>query len=199
MDDEIIIGVTTTATIGGGKKRPSPKKRKPKNKKLRLIIRCTCIFIFLAVLIVFLMVSPMFNIEKIVVEGNSILSTEKIISLSEIKEGNNIFRFNRFKASDKIKELKSDDIDKRNQTIVKTFEVTSSDLTNYKIANDYVPGKSNPFGSKKTNPDAGSSTNKSGNTIDTNSGTTRNIKTADEEDSETKKEEKETENVITTK
>jgi hypothetical protein len=100
-----------------------------------------------------------------------------------------------YNASEKIKELKSDDIDKRNQTIIKTFEVTSSDLTNYKIANDYVPGKSNPFGSKTTNPDAGSSTKKSGNTIDTNTGTTKNIKTADGENTT----EEDTENVITTK
>lgn len=51
----------------------------------------------------------------------------------------------KYNASEKIKELMSDDIDKRNETIIKTFEVTSSDLTNYKIANDYVAGKSNPF------------------------------------------------------
>ena len=106
----------------------------------------------------------------------------------------------KYSASDMIKEQKADNIDKTNQTIIKTFEVTSSDLTNYKIANDYVPGKSNPFGTKKTNPDAGSSTKNSGNTIDTNSGTTKNIKTADEEDTTKNENEKEeTENVITTK
>ena len=106
-----------------------------------------------------------------------------------------------YNASDKIKELKADDIDKRNETIVKTFSVTSSDLNNYKIANDYVAGKSNPFGSGKSNPDSDSTTTKSGNTIDTNSGTTKNVKTADsEEENTTKKEnEKEDENVITTK
>ena len=98
-----------------------------------------------------------------------------------------------YNASEKIKELKADDIDKRDETIIKTFQVTSSDLTNYKVANDYVPGKSNPFGTKKTNPDAGSSTKKSGNTIDTNTGTIKNIKTADGEN------ETEDENVITTK
>ncbi len=98
-----------------------------------------------------------------------------------------------YNASEKIKELKADDIDKRDETIIKTFQVTSSDLTNYKVANDYVPGKSNPFGTKKTNPDAGSSTKKSGNTIDTNSGTIKNIKTADDEN------ETENENVVTTK
>ena len=99
-----------------------------------------------------------------------------------------------YNASEKIKELKSDDIDKRNETIIKTFQVTSSDLINYKIANDYVAGKSNPFGSAKTNPDAGSSPKKE-NSIDTNSGTTKNVKTADEEDKNTTKKEE----VVTTK
>ena len=93
-----------------------------------------------------------------------------------------------YNASEKIKE---------NETIIKTFEVTSSDLTNYKIANDYVAGKSNPFGSGKSNPDSDSTTKKSGNTIDTNSGTTKNVKTADGEN--TTENETENENVITTK
>ena len=109
-----------------------------------------------------------------------------------------------YNPSEKIKELKADDIDKKNETIIKTFEVTSSDLANYKVANDYVAGKSNPFGSGKTNPDSDSSTKKSGNVIDTNSGTTTNVKTADEEDdtkknTKTKEKTDETENVITTK
>lgn len=109
-----------------------------------------------------------------------------------------------YNPSEKIKELKADDIDKKNETIIKTFEVTSSDLANYKVANDYVAGKSNPFGSGKTNPDSDSSTKKSGNVIDTNSGTTTNVKTADEEedakkDTKTKEKIDKTENVITTK
>ena len=107
-----------------------------------------------------------------------------------------------YNASEKIKELKADDIDKRNETIIKTFEVTSSDLTNYKIANDYVAGNSNPFGPTKTNLD-GSSTTKS-NTVDTNSGTVKNVKTADEEEDTSKNNKTntkttETEDVITTK
>jgi len=98
-----------------------------------------------------------------------------------------------YNASEKIKALKADDIDKRNETIIKTFQVTSSDLINYEIANDYVPGKSNPFGSAKSNPDAGSS--KKSNRIDNNSGSTKNVKTADEEDDNTTKKEE----VVTTK
>lgn len=106
----------------------------------------------------------------------------------------------KYNASERIKELMADDIDKKNETIIKTFEVTSSDLTNYKIANDYVAGKSDPFGSAKTNPDAGSTTNQTENRIDTNSGTTTNVKTADGEENNSKTAKTyEEENVLTTK
>ena len=38
-----------------------------------------------------------------------------------------------YSASEKIKELKADNIDKRDEQIIKTFKVTSSDLSNYKV------------------------------------------------------------------
>ena len=49
------------------------------------------------------MVSPIFNIENIEIEGNSILSNEKIISLSEIHIDENIFRINKMLVKEKIK------------------------------------------------------------------------------------------------
>ena len=67
-----------------------------------------------------------------------------------------------YSASEKIKELKADNIDQKNEQIIKTFEVTSSDLSNYKVTNDYVAGKSDPFAPTKQSPDAGSSEKKSG-------------------------------------
>ena len=71
-----------------------------------------------------------------------------------------------YKASEKVKELLADDVDKRNDTIVKTFEVTSADLNNYKITNEYVPGKANPFASVIQDPETGAKANTttSGNT-----------------------------------
>lgn len=106
-------------------------------------------------------------------------------------------------APEKIKQMMADDIDKRNEQIIKTFEVTSSDLTNYKITNDYVAGKSNPFGSGKYNPDSESSTKKNANEV--NSNTSKEIDTDTYENSDSSEktsksnEQKEKDEVITTK
>ncbi len=109
-----------------------------------------------------------------------------------------------YSASEKIKELKADNIDKRNEQIIKTFEVTSSDLSNYKVTNDYVAGKSDPFDPTRQSPDASSSTKKPGSENNSNSSTTENTDT----DSDTKENEtsnlknnktSKSEEVITTK
>lgn len=110
----------------------------------------------------------------------------------------------KYSASEKIKELKADNIDQRNEQIIKTFEVTSSDLSNYKVTNDYVAGKSDPFDSTKQSPDASSSTKKPGNNNNSNSSTTENTDTETEKkDNDTDKSEKnettKSEEVVTTK
>ena len=66
-----------------------------------------------------------------------------------------------YSASEKIKEQKADDIDKRDEQIVKTFEVTSSDLNNFKVTKDYVAGKANPFASVANDVEASASASKS--------------------------------------
>lgn len=67
----------------------------------------------------------------------------------------------KYSASEKIKEQKADDIDKRDDQIVKTFEVTSSDLNNFKVTKDYVAGKANPFASVSNDVESNASTTKS--------------------------------------
>ena len=58
--------------------------------------------------------------------------------------------------------------------VIMTYEVTATDLTNYKKTKDYVSGKKNPFESiNSQNTTTGNTT--SGNTI--NSGTTGNSST----------------------
>lgn len=108
-----------------------------------------------------------------------------------------------YSAPEQIKEMMADDIDKRNEQIIKTFQVTSSDLTNYKITNDYVAGKSDPFASTKQSPDSGSTTKKNAN--ETNSNTSKSVDTDSDtkgdtsETSNKSNESKEKEEVITTK
>lgn len=117
IDEEVVIGVTPIKQKkGAGKKKLAPKKKNNKkiknnnkkkkkinNKKLNRVIKCTSFIVLGIVLLIFLMVSPIFNIENIEIEGNSILSNEKIISLSEIHIDENIFRINKMSVKEKIK------------------------------------------------------------------------------------------------
>ena len=107
-----------------------------------------------------------------------------------------------YSASEKIKELKADNIDQRNEQVIKTFEVTSSDLSNYKVTNDYVAGKSDPFDPTKQSPDASSSTKKPRSEDNSNSSTTENTSTdTDTKSTDTNSSNKTTksEEVVTTK
>lgn len=70
-------------------------KRKKFNFRFRFNKKVT-IFTLIAIVIIgiiFAFVSPLFNIKEIKVENNNILTPEKIISLSGLKKGQNIFRF----------------------------------------------------------------------------------------------------------
>ena len=78
-------------------------KRKARNKKVKLALK---IFVLLALIggaITFALVSPIFNIKEIKVINNKTLSQETIISLSELKTGDNIFKFISSNVEEKIK------------------------------------------------------------------------------------------------
>ena len=79
-------------------------KRKKRKKKIKFIIK---IVISLAIIIggiIFAMTSPIFNINKIDVVNNAEVSSETIISLSELKLEENIFKFKKSDVAEKIKE-----------------------------------------------------------------------------------------------
>ena len=78
------------------------KNRKIKKTVLKLF-KWTCIFAIITGGISFCLLSPMFNIKKINVKGNSKIPGEEIISLSEIEVDNNIFRIQPNKTIDLIK------------------------------------------------------------------------------------------------
>ena len=73
--------------------------------------------------------------------------------------------------SEQVKEIMADDIDKRNDQVVLTYKVTGSDLNNYKVTKDYVPGKANPFGAVSQDVEA-SATTKGGTSSNSNGKTT---------------------------
>lgn len=47
--------------------------------------------------------------------------------------------------TEKTEELLADNIDSEEEEVILKYEVTSSDLNNYEITNEYVPGRVNPF------------------------------------------------------
>ena len=80
------------------------EKRKKRNKKIKFVLE---ILLFLAIIaggIIFAMLSPIFNIQEIQVNNNNQVSGDTIISLSELKIEENIFRFSTSKVVRKIKE-----------------------------------------------------------------------------------------------
>lgn len=53
----------------------------------------------------------------------------------------------KYAVTEEVQDLLEDNIDTRDDddNVILTYEVTSSDLSNYQSVNSYVPGKSNPF------------------------------------------------------
>lgn len=75
-----------------------------KLKKRKKILKLTILLFIVIGTIVFAMLSPLFNIKKIDVKGNSLITKEEIVSLSGIYLDENIFRTNKYKAINNIKQ-----------------------------------------------------------------------------------------------
>lgn len=78
---------------------------------------------------------------------------------------------------EEIEELLSDDIDSEKDEVVLTYEVTSSDLNNYEITNEYVPGRINPFAAVEEEEEevSGNNTNTNSTTNETNTTSNNSI------------------------
>ena len=74
------------------KQKEKEDKRTKQRKKRRKILRIIILLMLITGAIIFALVSPIFNIEEITVEGNEQINSETIISLSGLKKGTNIFR-----------------------------------------------------------------------------------------------------------
>ena len=110
FDNEIVIGVNIkedkkNSTIKKGKNSKKNKSKKKKNieskkekkegkKKNKIIIFFLSSISLIVVLAIFTFTAPLFNITNIDVDGNNIVPKETIISLSGLKKGENIFKFN---------------------------------------------------------------------------------------------------------
>lgn len=99
----------------------------------------------------------------------------------------------KYSASETVLEQLADNVDQDKDKIIKTYEVTSLDLNNYKVTKDYVPGKANPFASPKENVETNATTenpNDKGKTSN-NSSTDSGEKTNSSSDTTQQKEKQE--------
>lgn len=75
------------------------KRRKAKKRRIYFTLSLFCILTF-----VVLSLTVFFNIRSFRVQGNTSYSTEQIIAATGLKEGDNLFRLNKFKIADSMLE-----------------------------------------------------------------------------------------------
>ena len=108
-ETETVINMTNRNKIKKEEQRrkeisKKQQKRNKRNKKIKFILKLILLIGVIGGTIAFAMISPIFNIKEINVSGNSKISYETIVSLSELKTDENIFRFNKSDIIKKIKE-----------------------------------------------------------------------------------------------
>ncbi len=118
IDDEIIIETNNHSNTNSNKSRKKINNKKIKkekrkkndynnlnnNVKKKNKLKFFLLFIILIIFIIFLLSSNLFNVSNIEIDGNNLISDEKIISLSGINEYTNIFKFNKKEIIKNIKE-----------------------------------------------------------------------------------------------
>ena len=123
FDKEIVIGMPKipetkqqknkrkNKNISNNKKKPAVTKKISKKqemaiKKRKLILKIIRTIVLIGILIgtlIYILLSPLFNIKDVTVTGNNKLSGEEIISLSEIRTEENIFKTSKNDIKNKIK------------------------------------------------------------------------------------------------
>ncbi len=109
LETETVIQMTNRNKIKKEEERKrkisqEEKRRRKRNKKIKFLLKT---FLLLAIIIggiTFALVSPIFNIKDIQVANQNQVNVETIISLSELKTEENIFRFSKNKTANKIEE-----------------------------------------------------------------------------------------------
>ncbi len=109
FDTETVIGMTNKNKEKQKKeeKKEFTKKQRKRNRLIKRIKRIVKVVLLLGIIIgaiIFATCSPIFNITEIEVLNNNRVSSDTIISLSEISTNENIFRFITIKAINNIKE-----------------------------------------------------------------------------------------------
>ena len=108
FDTETVIGMTNKNNQKIKKKNQEKITKKQakilkKKKKIKRIIKTIILLALIIGGFCFALISPIFNVTEINVTGNEQISSDTIISLSQLEIGQNLFRFNRIKVSNEIK------------------------------------------------------------------------------------------------
>ncbi len=94
FDEEYIIGISQprqNAKSKNVKKQKNPKEKKRTTKIKKGVARFFIILILFATAACFLCLSPIFNVQEIIVENNNLISSDTIISVSQIQMYKNMF------------------------------------------------------------------------------------------------------------
>lgn len=86
------------------KKARMTEEQIKRNRKIKTLIKLILLLAVIAGIIIYLMLSPIFNIKNIIVEGNSSISSEQIISLSKLQKETNLFKVSNKDTTASIKE-----------------------------------------------------------------------------------------------
>ena len=111
-DDELFIEFknikVNTQNNLQNKQAPTKKENKPKQKKKRkkssIISKIILLFLLIIGVGIFAFISPLFNIEKIEVNGNKKIDSSTVISLSGVVTGKNIFQISKKQVIEGVKE-----------------------------------------------------------------------------------------------
>lgn len=108
LDTETVIGMTNRNNQKKSQENQKKISKKQaqilrKKKKIKRIIKWTTLFLIIIGGIIFALVSPIFNIKAVQVFNNEQISTDTILSLSQLKIDQNIFKFSANKVEDEIK------------------------------------------------------------------------------------------------
>lgn len=98
------IGADKNSAPRNIQKTRKDKKTAPKKTLLKGLIKWTILLTALACAIIFFMMTPLFNISEINIVGNNAISKETIVSLSDLKIGDNIYKNNKKEVRKKIKQ-----------------------------------------------------------------------------------------------
>lgn len=74
------------------KKARMTERQIRKNKRIKICLKFLLLFAVIIGIIIYLMLSPIFNIKNINVVGNNSISSEQIISLSKVQKETNLFK-----------------------------------------------------------------------------------------------------------